>query len=342
MKLLKETVKSNKLPLNYLYSAIQKDGRGNIVPCTIVLPFIAMRAKRKAEKAEHPEYIVDYFMDMLEERINDAKDEMLERFKWICAQPASAAKFMYNNNTMKGYIPEEGTFSALKHGTFAIGQLGLAEALCILIGKDQTTKEGLELANKIEQLYMDKCNEFKEHYKLNFGVYFTPAENLSFTSMKAFIKKYGLIENVSAIRGENGELEKKIFFTNSVHVPVWKDVSAFDKIDIESDLTKYSSAGSITYVEISDNAKNNVKALDQITQYAMDRDVSYFAQNFELNECIDCGSTDIDTDTKTCRHCGSSSINWLRRITGYLNGNYLASFNDGKQQEVQLRKKHLA
>ena len=165
-KLLKVTTENGKLPLNYLYSAIQKDGRGNIVPCTIVLPFLAMKAKRKAEKCEHPEYMVEYFMDMLEERINDAKDEMLERFKWICAQPASAIKFMYENNTMKGYIPEEGTISALKHGTFAVGKLGLAEALYILIGEDQTTKKGMELAKKIEQLYMDKCAEFKEEWRV--------------------------------------------------------------------------------------------------------------------------------------------------------------------------------
>lgn len=336
--LLKKTIETKNLPLNYLYSAIQKDGRGNIIPITIVLPFLAMRAKKKAK--DHPEYIVDYFIDMLEERISDAKDELLERFKWICAQPADAFKFMYQNNTMKGYIPEEGTISALKHGTFAIGQLGLAETLYILIGKDQTTPEGMELAKRIEQLYLDKCNAYKEHYKLNFGVYYTPAENLCFKSMKAFQRKYGLIENVSAIMGEDGELIKKNFFTNSMHVPVWEDISVFDKIDAESQLVPYSSAGSITYIEIDDNTQNNLKALEQFVDYAMTHDISYFAMNFKLNECTDCGSTDIDEETKACRKCGSQRINWLRRITGYLNGNYLTSFNDGKQQEVVFRKQH--
>lgn len=336
--LLKKTIETKNLPLNYLYSAIQKDGRGNIIPITIVLPFLAMRAKKKAK--DHPEYIVDYFIDMLEERIGDAKDELLERFKWICAQPADAFKFMYQNNTMKGYIPEEGTISALKHGTFAIGQLGLAETLYILIGKDQTTKEGMELAKRIEQLYLDKCNAYKEHYKLNFGVYYTPAENLCFKSMKAFQRKYGLIENVSAIMGEDGELIKKNFFTNSMHVPVWEDISVFDKIDAESQLVPYSSAGSITYIEIDDDVQHNFKALEQFVDYAMTHDISYFAMNFKLNECTDCGSTDIDEETKTCRKCGSRRINWLRRITGYLNGNYLTSFNDGKQQEVVFRKQH--
>lgn len=337
-ELLDVVVEKGYLPDNYLFSAIQKDGRGNIIPCTIVLPFLAMRAKKKVKDENQ---IVDCFMKILEERIEDVKDELLERFKWISAQPASAAEFMYNNNTMKGFKPEEGIVSAMKHGTFAIGKLGLAECLYILIGKDHTTKEGLELAKRIEQLYFDKCNEYKEKYKLNFGVYETPAENLCFTSMKAFQKKYGLIENVSAIKDDEGNLVEKDFFTNSVHVPVWKEISPFDKIDIESQLVPYSSAGSITYVEIGDEAKNNLKALEQIVDYAMKKDVSYAALNVILNECRDCGNNDgITEELGCCPICGSKNINWIRRITGYLAGDYRRFFNLGKQNEVKLRKQH--
>ena len=85
-----------------------------------------------------------------------------------------SAKFMYENNTMAGYVPEEGIRSALKHGTLAIGQLGLAETLEILIGENQTTEKGMGLAKQIEQMFKDRCRLFKETYKLNFGVYFTP------------------------------------------------------------------------------------------------------------------------------------------------------------------------
>lgn len=337
-ELLEKTVEDGRLPNNYLFSAIQKDGRGNIVPCTIVLPFIAMRAKKKTKN--NPEKLIETFMTLLTERIEDAKDEMLERFKWICAQPASAAKFTYNNNLIKGYKEEEGIISALKHGTFAIGKLGLAECLQILIGEDHTTEKGMALAKEIEQLYFDKCNEYKEKYSLNFGVYETPSENLCYTSMKEFQKKYGFIEDVSALRNKDGELEPKEFFTNSVHVPVYKNISVFDKINVESQLVPYSSAGSITYVEIGDNVKHNTKALEQIVDYAMDSDISYFAMNFTIDECVDCGSTDIDTETGKCRICNSKNINWLRRVTGYLSGNFKESFNSGKQQETLLRVKH--
>ena len=116
------------------------------------------------------EDIVEEFMKLLDFKINEAKDMLLERFEFISSQSAESAKFMYENGLMAGYNPEEGIRSALKHGTLAIGQLGLAETLEILIGCDHTTKEGMELAKRIEQLFKDRCAEFKETYRLNFGV----------------------------------------------------------------------------------------------------------------------------------------------------------------------------
>jgi ribonucleoside-triphosphate reductase len=273
-------------------------------------------------------FVIEYFMTLLDEKIHQAKDMLIERFDWICSQDASAATFMYENGTMKGYIPEEGIRSALKHGTLAVGQLGLAETLQILIGTDHTSPEGMKLAKRIEQLFKDRCAEFKEEYKLNFGVYYTPAENLCYKALKNFKAKYGVIENVS----------DKEFFTNSIHVPVWKEMSPFEKIDIESQLTGYSSAGCITYVELDSGIKNNLEALEQIVNYAMDKDIPYFAVNVPNDTCLECGYTDEFNDR--CPICGSTHIQQLRRVTGYLTGNYKTAFNLGKQDEVEHRVKH--
>lgn len=120
------------------------------------------------------EELIKNFMELLDQKIYEAKDMLIERFDWICAQSPESATFMYENGTMKGYVPEEGIRSALKHGTLAVGQIGLAETLQILIGCDHTSPEGMELAKRIEQLFKDRCAEFKEQYKLNFGVYYTP------------------------------------------------------------------------------------------------------------------------------------------------------------------------
>lgn len=313
-----------------------KDGRGNICPVTIILPTLAMEvitnnnkyAIRDMNGDIIPHYVESCFMKLLDEKIHEAKDMLIERFEWICSQSPESAKFMYENGLMEGYIPEEGIRSALKHGTLALGQLGLAETLQILIGCDHTTEKGMELAKRIEQLFKDRCAEFKEEYKLNFGVYYTPAENLCYTAMNKFKEKYGVIENVS----------DKEYFTNSMHVPVWHKMSPFEKIDIESQLTGYSSAGCITYIELDCSVKNNLQALETIVNYAMDKDIPYFAANTPNDMCTNCGYTD-DID-KECPMCHHDEIRRLRRVTGYLTGDYESAFNKGKQQEVRMRVKH--
>ena len=294
-----------------------KDGRGNICPVTIILPTLAMEAGN-----------VEDFMELLDEKIHEAKDMLIERFEYICSQPASAAKFMYENGTMAGYVPEEGIRSALKHGTLTIGQIGMAETLQILLGCDHTEPEGMKLAKRIEQLYKDRCAEFKQQYKLNFGVYYTPAESLCYTAMKRFKEDFGEIPNVS----------DREYFTNSIHVPVWKEISPFDKIDIESELTGYSSAGCITYVELEGAVLKNIDALEQIVNYAMDKDIPYFALNLPSDTCNECGwQGEIGN---ICPECGSHDIGHLRRVTGYLTGSYETSFNKGKIAEVEDRYKH--
>lgn len=301
-----------------MLSCAQKDGRGNICPVTIIMPTLAMEADRDVEK----------FMKLLDKKIHEAKDMLKERFDWICAQDPKTAPFMWENHTMAGYIPEEGTISALKHGTLAIGQLGLAETLQLLIGKNHTTPEGMELAKRIEQLFKDRCNEFKKQYKLNYGVYLTPAENLAYTAMQRFKAKYGVIPKVS----------DRDYFTNSMHVPVWENMTPFEKIEIESQLTGYSSAGCITYVELPSTTKNNIEALETIIDFAMSHDIPYFAVNVPNDTCMDCGYTDEINDA--CPVCGSKNIMRLRRVTGYLTTDY-HNFNLGKQAEVHDRVKHI-
>ena len=284
-----------------------KDGRGNICPVTIIMPTLAMKAIKQASTSLHgdkEEVVVETFMSILDEKIHEAKDMLIERFNWIANQSPDSSRFMYENGTMEGYVPEEGIVSALKHGTLALGQLGLAETLQLLIGCNQTTEKGMALAKRIEQLFKDRCAEFKEEHKLNFGVYYTPAENLCYTALKKFKQKYGEIPNVS----------DKEFFTNSMHVPVWEELDPFEKIDIESQLTGYSSAGCITYVELPSTVKHNIEALEDIVNYAMDKDIPYFAINVPCDTCMNCGYT--DEIGNTCPICGSSNIQRLRRVTG--------------------------
>ena len=302
-----------------------KDGRGNICPVTIILPTLAMKAKE--ESLKNNTSILEEFFKILEIKLVEAKDMLIERYKFICSQSPESAKFMYENGLMLGYDGKT-IESAMKHGTLALGQIGLAETLQILIGKNHTTDEGMELAKRIESLFKTRCAEFKLENKLNIGVYYTPAENLCYTAMKKFKDKYGVIKNVS----------DRDYFTNSMHVPVWEEMTPFEKIDIESQLTGYSNAGCITYIELDSGAKNNLKALETIVNYAMDKDIPYFAINVPNDTCLSCGYCDEFNDE--CPECHSDNIQQLRRVTGYLTGDYKSAFNKGKQKEVEDRYKH--
>ena len=191
-KNIKSVIENGKLADEYYLSGAQKDGRGNICPVTVILPKIAVESiKYLCKKIENENQklilssfcgnygelqtdVIEAFMKLLEQKINEAKDMLIERYKHICSQPSNSARFMYENNTMYGYKPEEGIRSALKHGTLAIGNLGLAETLELLVGCNHTTEKGMNLAKRIYALFKTDCANFKNEYKLNFGVYNSP------------------------------------------------------------------------------------------------------------------------------------------------------------------------
>lgn len=155
------------------------------------------------------------------------------------------------------------------------------------------------------------------------------AENLCYTAMNAFKRKYGIIPKVSDHE----------YFTNSIHIPVWEKVGVLEKIDLESQLTGYSNGGCITYVELDNSIQHNLDALEQIVTYAMNKDVPYLAINVPNDTCLECGYTGEFNDK--CPMCGSTNIQQLRRVTGYLTGNYKTAFNYGKQKETEARVKHV-
>lgn len=328
-------------------SGAQKDGRGNICPVTIIMPTIAMEVKLRLDASEDDlrdnlpkeDRYFNAFMIELDKAISDARDALVERFNYIASQSPASAKFMYENHTMSGYVPSEGIVSALKHGTLAIGQIGLAETLQILTGTDQTTEKGMKYAKRVEELFNKRCAKFKKETHLNFGVYYTPAENLCYTSFLKWKEKYGELENVTFYIDNDGTRHDKEYFTNSMHVPVYKEMTPFDKIDTESQLTGYSNAGCITYIELKRDVVDNTEALEQMVNYAMNKDIPYFAVNLPNDQCEDCGYQ--GTIDEVCPKCGSKNVSHLRRVTGYLTGDYKNAFNLGKQIETEQRVKHI-
>ena len=303
-------------------------GRGNLVPNTMILPKLGIEYGICLGEREKPD--LDGFWSAFEDLLMLCEQGLLERFDIMVNQPPEAAPFMYQNGTMKDAQEcRMSNYEALKHGTLAMGYIGIAEMCQALFGKNHAEDPEVHaFALSVVKRINDYAKEAADRNNLNFSCYATPAEGLCHTAVKALRKQYGVIPNVT----------DKEFLTNSHHVPVWHEIGIFEKLAVEAPFCKYPTGGCITYVELDSTFVKNTKAIEQIIDYAFkELNIPYLAFNFPIDSCLDCGYQGEFNDA--CPECGSENIQQLRRVTGYLTTDY-RHFNKGKQSEVEHRVKH--
>ena len=303
-------------------------GRGNLVPNTMILPKLGLEYGIATGEREQPD--LQGFWDAFEDLLMLCEQGLLERFDIMVNQPPESAPFMYKNGTMRHSEEcEMSVYNALKHGTLAMGYIGVAEMCTALFGKNHAeSADALEFALKVVGRINEFAKEASERHDLNFSCYATPAEGLCHTAAKALRAQYGIVPGVT----------DKEFITNSHHVPVWQEIGVFEKLAIEAPFCKFPTGGCITYVELDSTFMNNTKAIEQIIDYAFKAlDIPYLAFNFPIDSCLDCGfQGEFNAE---CPECGGQNIQQLRRVTGYLTTDY-RNFNKGKQSEVEHRVKH--
>lgn len=307
-----------------------RQGRGNNVPNTIILPKLGIEFGTCLGKRTEPD--LKGFWDAFEETLKLCEKGLLERFEIMIEQSPKAAPFMYQNNTIQDAKEcKESVYNALKHNTLAIGYIGVAEMCVALFGKNHAEdKKVHEFALSVVKRINEFAAEASERNDLNFSCYATPAEGLCRTALKALREQYGVIKNVTSHE----------FLTNSHHVPVYQEISIYDKLRVEAPFCKYPTGGCITYVELDSTFVKNLKAVEDIIDYAFKvLDIPYLAFNFPIDSCLDCGYQGEFNDC--CPMCHSKHIQQLRRVTGYLTTDW-HNFNDGKQAEVQERVKNSA
>ena len=307
-----------------------RQGRGNNVPNTIILPKLGIEFGTCLGKRTEPD--LKGFWDAFEETLKLCEKGLLERFEIMIEQSPKAAPFMYQNNTIQDAKEcKESVYNALKHNTLAIGYIGVSEMCVALFGKNHAEdKKVHEFALSVVKRINEFAAEASERNDLNFSCYATPAEGLCRTALKALREQYGVIKNVTSHE----------FLTNSHHVPVYQEISIYDKLRVEAPFCKYPTGGCITYVELDSTFVKNLKAVEDIIDYAFKvLDIPYLAFNFPIDSCLDCGYQGEFNDC--CPMCHSKYIQQLRRVTGYLTTDW-HNFNDGKQAEVQERVKHSA
>lgn len=306
-----------------------KLGRGNVTPVTINLPYIGIEHGICLGERDTPDE--EGFFKELNHMLDLATKELLDRYKYICSQSIKAGSFMYNNGTIADSDKALffGVKESMKHGSQALGYIGLANACYAMYGKYfHQDKKVMEFAKKVIKTIYDRAKENTEKYQLNFSAYSSPAESTCFTLASKLQKKFGKIKNVC----------DRDYLTNSCHVPVYENISIRDKIDAESNFTWMCTGGCITYTELNSGVINNPRAVEKIINYAMNNErIPYFAINFPIDTCNHCGfSGEIE---EHCPACGSDDIKRLRRVTGYITTDY-RKFNKGKISETNDRVKH--
>ncbi|NAT70661.1 anaerobic ribonucleoside triphosphate reductase [Clostridioides difficile] len=309
-------------------------GRGNISFTTVNLPRLGIKhGIINNEKAN-----LDGFFEELDEKINLIIEQLLERLEVQENKKMKNFPFLMGQGVWKGSDdlgPEDTLKEVIKQGTLTIGFIGLAECLIALIGKHHgESKEAQELGLKIVSHMRHKMDEATDKYKLNFSLMGTPAEGLSGRFTKIDKKVYGEIKGIT----------DKEYYTNSFHVPVYYNISAYDKIEIEAPYHELTNAGHITYVELDGDPSDNLEAFETVIKAMKDLGIGYGSINHPVDRDPICGFSGVIT-SNICPVCGrnedESDIKFerIRRITGYLVGT-VDRFNNAKKAEVRDRVKH--
>lgn len=295
-------------------------GRGNIAPTTINLPRIGIQAKGD----------IDRFFDIFENRINLAKESLLNRYDVLKKLKVRDLPFVAGQHLMKGsegLSQEDSIEPILKQGTWGIGFIGLAETLVALTGKHHgEDEESRELGLRIIKFLRKKVDEFTEETHLNWSCYATPAEGLSGKFIKQDQKLYGKIPGVT----------DKEYYTNSYHIPVGYAISIKDKIQIEAPYHKLCNGGHISYIEVDDNPTGEC-IMDIINYAYRHTNISYLGVNFHIRYCKDCGES-LQSHECRCPKCNSTNIQGISRVTGYLSLD--ERFGPGKVSERNDRITH--
>ena len=295
-------------------------GRGNIAPTTINLPRIGIQAKGD----------IDKFFEIFDTRLNLAKESLLHRYNILKNLRVKDLPFVAGQHLMKGsegLSQDDSIEPILKQGTWGIGFIGLAEALVALTGKHHGEDEASrELGVRIIEHLRAYCDRLTEETHLNWSAYATPAEGLSGKFIKKDQKMFGIIKGVT----------DKEYYTNSYHVPVKYAISIKRKLEIEAPYHKLCNGGHISYLEVDDCPTG--EAIMDILNFAYKKtNISYLGINFHIRYCKECG-TYLQSHEKKCTKCGSSDIQGVSRVTGYLSLD--ERFGPGKYEERQDRITH--
>ena len=325
-------------------------GRGNLSFTTINLPGIAIESALEAQEkcgikfelgkgseknmtATYKKTVKKIFMRKLENVAGIAARQLYDRYKFQCTAIAKQFPLLMSGLWVgsEALGPNDEIEPVLKHGTLGIGFIGLAEALTALTGKhhaesEESQKLGIEIISELKEM----ATEFSDRYDLNYSVLATPAEGLSGRFTKIDRRKYGTILGVT----------DRDYYTNSNHVPVWFKCTAEQKARVEAPYHELTRGGHIFYIELDGDATHNPDSIEAVVDLMDKYNMGYGSVNHTRSRCLNCGFENADANLKVCPECGSTEIDTIQRITGYLVGT-TSRWNNGKLAELRDRVTHI-
>lgn len=300
-------------------------GRGNLSFSTLNLVRVALECRNIENEKER----IDCFYSKLDQLLDLAALQLHRRFEF--QKTAAPKQFPLLMSVLwegcEQLKEEDDIEKVINQGTLGIGFIGLAEALVALIGKHHGEDEAAQkLGLEIVTYMRDRVNEYSEKYQHNYSVLATPAEGLAGRFTRRDKKDFGLIEGIT----------DREYYTNSNHVPVYYSCSAHQKARVEAPYHDLTRGGHIFYVEVDGDATHNPEVIMSVVDMMDKYNMGYASVNHNRNRCLKCGYENADAKLATCPKCGSSEIDRLQRITGYLVGT-TDRWNSAKLAELNDR-----
>ena len=304
------------------------NGRGNLSFTSVNLPRLAILA----------DHDIDKFFTMLDKRIDIVISQLKDRFRIQCGKKVKNFPFLMGQGVWldsEDLTSDDSVAEVLKHGTLTMGFIGLAECLVALTGHHHgESEEAQELGLRIISHMRKRMDDEAKATKLNFSLIATPAEGLSGRFVKIDRQRFGCIKGIT----------DREYYTNSFHIPVYYNISAFKKIKLEAPYHELTNGGHITYIELDGDPSDNLEAFEQIVRCMKECGVGYGSINHPVDRDCVCGYTGIIGDV--CPKCGrreaenEPKFERIRRITGYLVGT-TDRWNNAKRAEERDRVKHM-
>lgn len=302
-------------------------GRGNLGVCSVNLPYAALESGGDVRK----------FFKIMDEKLELARQVCELRYEKLRGVKASIAPILWQHGAISRLGPDDDILKAVDERGFTvtIGYSGLYETVKYLTGKSHTTEEGFELAEHIMRYLRDKLANFKINQPhLRFALYGTPQESTTGWFSEKLRARFGGVPDIT----------DKGWITNSYHVDIREEIDAFEKLNIEGKLQRYSTGGAVSYVE-THPLHNNVGAVLKLYEH-MYETIIYSEINFESDVCGVCKYSGImDNDSETldwvCPVCGNrdqTKLSVVRRTCGYLGE---TTWTKGRKLDILNRIKHL-